>query len=386
MLELILNASVYAPERLGVVNILTCGNRLVYVGPEHPEISGAFDVSVVDLEGMTVLPGLIDCHAHITGGGGEAGYGSRVPPSQVSSFSKAGVTSVVGLLGTDDLTQGTGSVVAGCYGLRSAGLSAWCFTGGYHYPPTTLTGSIRSDIVYIDPVIGFGELAISDHRSSQVSLNELLRVASECHVAGVMTGKAGVAHLHLGDGLRGLELVREAIATSEIPARVFNPTHVNRRRALFDEACDLASRGSTIDVTAFPVDDGEDALTASDAVERFLRNGFPSGKITVSSDGGGCLPEFDDDGVIERMSVGSAESLLSEARILMQRDLEIEEWLPAFTTNVASILRLNGKGRIRAGFDADLLVVDSDGGLRDVMARGRWHVRNGETLIHGMLE
>jgi beta-aspartyl-dipeptidase (metallo-type) len=386
LLELILNASVYAPEKLGVVNILVCGDRLVYVGRDRPEISSAVDVSIVDVEGMTVFPGLIDCHAHITGGGGEAGYGSRIPPIPVSSFAKSGVTSVVGLLGTDDLTQGTGSVVTGCYGLRSAGLSAWCFTGGYHYPPTTLTGSVRSDIVYVDPVIGFGELAISDHRSSQVSLDELLRVASECHVAGVMTGKAGIAHLHLGDGERGLQLVREAIVTSEIPARVFNPTHVNRRRGLFEEACNLASGGSTIDVTAFPVEDGEDAWTAAEAVERYLRAGYPSGNITVSSDGGGCLPVFDDEGVIERMSVASAESLLVEARSLMDCDLEIEDWLPAFTSNVASILRLDKKGQIRAGFDADLVVLDESGGAFDVMARGRWHLRRGETLIHGMLE
>ena len=109
--------------------------------------------------------------------------------------------------------------------------------------PTTLTGSVRDDIVFIDPVIGVGEIAISDHRSSQPTFDEFLRVASECHVAGLMTGKAGVLHLHVGDGARGLEFLREALRTTELPARVFQPTHVNRRKALFKEALALAFLG-----------------------------------------------------------------------------------------------------------------------------------------------
>ena len=80
----------------------------------------------------------------------------------------------------------------------------------------------------MDAIIGVGEVAISDHRSSQPTLDELLRLASEAHVGGLMSGKAGILHLHVGDGPRGLDLVREALDRSEIPARVFNPTHVNR--------------------------------------------------------------------------------------------------------------------------------------------------------------
>src|SRR5690606_39548569 len=105
-----------------------------------------------------------------------------------------------------------------------------------------------------DALIGIGEVAISDHRSSQPTLDELLRLASEAHVAGLMTGKAGIVHLHLGDGARGLDLVRRALDGSELPPRVFHPTHVNRRRALFEESLELAGRGATIDVTAFPVE------------------------------------------------------------------------------------------------------------------------------------
>ena len=181
----------------------------------------------------------MDCHAHITGGGGECGYQSRVPPLALTRFTTAGITTVVGLLGTDDVTRDTASLVATARGLCQEGITAYCYTGGYHVPPITLTGSVRGDIVHVDRIIGVGEVAISDHRSSQPSTDEILRLASEAHVAGIMTGKAGTCHLHLGDGERGLGLVREALSTGEIPARVYHPTHVNRRRKLFEEACQL---------------------------------------------------------------------------------------------------------------------------------------------------
>ena len=106
-------------------------------------------------------------------------------------------------------------------------------------------------------------------------------MAADAHVAGLQSGKAGVVHLHLGDGPRGLELVRRALET-ELPARVFHPTHLNRRRALFAEALPLAARGCTLDVTAFPVEDGEDAYAADEAIARYLEAGLPPSRITCS--------------------------------------------------------------------------------------------------------
>ena len=127
----------------------------------------------------------------------------RVPAPMLSRYTRAGVTSVVGLLGTDDVARSTRELVASIHALREQGLNAWGYSGGYHLPPTTLTGSVRGDIVFVDALIGVGEVAISDHRSSQPTLDELLRLASEAHVAGLMTGKAGIVHLHLGDGRAG---------------------------------------------------------------------------------------------------------------------------------------------------------------------------------------
>jgi len=245
--------------------------------------------------------------------------------------------------------------VAGVRALRAQGINAWCHTGGYHLPLTTLTGSVRSDIVNIDCIIGVGEVAISDHRSSQPTSNELLRIAADAHVAGLMTGKAGILHLHVGDGTRGLELVREALSVSEIPARVFNPTHVNRRKALLHEAIALVKEfGCYIDITDFPVAEGEDAYSAADALEVYWESGAPVDRVTVSSDGGGCLPVFGGDGQVVSYEVGDCSALMRTVRELVRRGHALEAVLPAFTQNAAALLRMQAVGGVAGGKRADL--------------------------------
>ena len=383
---LIRNANVYAPEPLGRRDLLLGGGKVLWIGTDAPDLPAAFGAQTLDLGGRRLLPGLIDGHVHVTGGGGEAGFASRVPAPMLSRYTRSGVTTVVGLLGTDDLARGTRELVAQVNALRGEGLSAWGYAGGYHLPPATLTGSVRADLAFIDCLLGVGELAISDHRSSQPTLDELLRIASETHVAGLMTGKAGIVHLHLGDGARGLELVRRALEHSELPPRVFNPTHVNRRKALFEEAIDLARCGCSIDITAFPVDEGEDAWSAADALVRYLASGAPRGRVTISSDAGGCLPRFDEQGRVCSMDVGHSGALLQTLRELLDRGIALEDALPAFTSNVADLLRLSGKGRIAAGADADLVVLDATGAVTDVFAGGRPHLRDGAVVRRGTFE
>ena len=383
---LIRNADVYAPAPLGRMNLLVGAGRLLWMGAEAPALPDSIGAVTVDLAGRRLVPGFIDGHVHVTGGGGEAGFASRVPAPMLSRYTRSGVTTVVGLLGTDDVARGTRELVAQVNALREEGLSAWGHAGGYHLPPATLTGSVRADLAFIDCLIGVGELAISDHRSSQPTLDELLRIASEVHVAGLMTGKAGIVHLHLGDGPRGLDLVRRALDQSELPPRVFNPTHVNRRKALFDEAIELARRGCTIDITAFPVEDGEDAWSAADAFLRYRDSGAPRERVTVSSDAGGCLPCFDDQGRVCSMDVGHSGSLIDTLRELLARSVTLEDALPAFTSNVADLLRLPGKGRIAVGADADFVALDDAGAISDVFAGGRPHLREGVVVQRGTFE
>lgn len=385
-ISLLRNAELYDPAPQGRRHLLVAGESVLWTGRDIPALDRSLAVEDVDLGGRRVIPGLVDGHVHLTGGGGEAGPGTRVPPLALSRLTLGGVTTAVGVLGTDDLVRTTAELVTVARGLAAQGLTAYCHTGGYHVPPATATGSVRLDLVLIDLVLGVGELAISDHRSSQPTLDELLRVAADAHVGGLMSGKAGIVHLHVGDGPRGLEPIRHALERSELPAAVFNPTHVNRRRALLDEALALTDRGCTIDLTAFPVAEGEDGWSADEALLRYLDAARDPSRVTISSDGGGCLPVFDADGRIASMEVGSPSAMGETLRTLLARGQPLERVLPAFTANPARLLRLDRKGHLGPGADADLVVLDPGGAVADVMARGRWHVRAGRAVVRGPFE
>lgn len=382
LITLIKNANVYTPVQSGLKHVLIAHDKIVSITAQCPDIG--IEHEVIDAQGCAVIPGFIDGHTHLTGGGGEAGFSTRVPPVPLSKFTSAGVTTAVGLLGTDDVTRSTESLVAQVYALREEGFSAYCYTGGYHLPPTTLTGSVQRDIVFIEPVIGVGELAISDHRSSQPTLNELLKIASQAHVARLMTGKAGMLHLHLGDGPRGLSLVREALEHAEIPPRTYNPTHINRQKFLFDEACDLARRGCWVDVTAF--ESGDVGYDPGEALLRYMDQDLPQDKLTISSDGGGCLPDFHADGSLKKMDFASSSSMTEVFYELLDNGENMARILPFFTVNVAQLMNLHKKGRIDVGCDADILILDKHNRIEHVMAMGRWHVKSKQQLLKGTFE
>lgn len=389
VLSLLCNANLYTPLPVGIKDILIAGDKIAAIydhGKGKINIPKEWSVTVVDLQGATVTPGFIDSHAHITGGGGEAGFATQVPPVGISDFTQVGVTTVVGLLGTDDTTRNTENLISRVYGLREEGLSAYCWTGGYHYPLTTITGSAKSDIVFLEPVIGIGEFAISDHRSSQPTFEEIIRLASEAHVAGLITGKAGVIHFHLGDGDRKLALIERALRETELPARVFNPTHVNRNKPLFEDSCELLKQGGFIDITAFPKDTADPGWEACDAILIAVEKNIPLDHITMSSDGGGCLPCFDLQGELQHMDFGRASTLGETLVATINKGLSLETVLPMLTSNVANLLRFKTKGQLTVGFDADLLVMNEKYEITDVMAQGVWHKQNNKRIIKGTFE
>ncbi len=384
MLTLLRDAELYAPAPAGRCDLLLAGGRVAAIGRSLPVPPVGWPVEEVALDGAPVCPGLVDVHAHLDGGGGEGGAHTRVPALQLTQLTRAGVTTAVGLLGTDSTTRSIRSLLATARGLAHYGITALCYTGAYRVPPDTLLGSVREDIALVDRIVAVGELAISDHRSSQPTLEELLRVGADAHVAGLMTGKAGLVHLHLGDGERGLDLVRSALDRSELPPRTWHPTHVNRNRRLWAEAQEIVARGVTVDLTAFP--DEEGAPTTAEDLAAWVKAGLPLDRLTMSSDGGGCLPTFGADGQLCHMDVGSPDTLLHAVRGAVALGVDLDRALRPVTETPARLFRLHGKGRIAAGADADLLVLNADLTVRHVLAAGRFLVRDGAPVVRGLFE
>ncbi len=383
---LLRDIDVYAPEPLGRSDVLLAGGRVVGVAPGITPPRGV-EVDVVDGRGLLALPGLIDGHVHIAGAGGEGGPATRTPELRLSQLLEGGITTVIGALGTDGFTRSLEGLLMKAKALRAEGVGCWIYTGAYQVPPPTLLGDVGRDLALIEEVIGVGEIAIADHRSSWPTVDELIRLAAHARVGGMLGGKAGIVNLHLGDGERPFEIVREAVRRSELKATQFLPTHVNRSAAVFADATEHG-RDGYLDITAgsYPYFADEE-VKPSAAIAQLLAAGVPLGHITMSSDGCGSLPSFDEAGELTRLETGEPASIFRElVDAVRVEGLSIDQVVRVVSTNVADILKLPGKGHIVPGADADLAVLDEDLSLRHVLAGGQWMVRDGEVLRRGSFE
>jgi beta-aspartyl-dipeptidase (metallo-type) len=371
MLTLFTNAQVYTPDFAGKKDILTGGSSILAVR-DHIIPPVGLDVEIIDCQGLLLVPGLIDSHVHITGGGGEGGPSSRMPELQLSMLIDGGVTTVIGCLGTDGITRTVESVLMKVKSLRASGVSAWMYTGAYQVPPPTITGDIARDIALFEEIIGVGEVAISDHRSSVPSVAELARLTAHARVAGMIGGKAGIINIHMGDAKDPFRPLHEVVATTEMGYRQFIPTHCNRNPYIFEDALEYGKKGY-LDITAssYPYDP-EVEIKPSVALKKLLAAHVPSGHITFTSDGCGSLPVFDAEGRLVTIDMGLPDSILREiSEAVRDEQIPLETVLQVATSNPATILKLKGKGFIREGFDADILVIDPDFRVIHLMAMGK---------------
>jgi len=354
-LTLFKGASVYTPTRMGKMDVLIGGTKVLSIAPQIDVGPLIGITNIIDASGKILIPGIVDVHVHATGGGGEMGPYSRTPEAQFEQIVDSGTTTIVGVLGTDGISRSLPNLLVKLNGLEDLGLSTFMWSGNYRVPPPTLTGSVFSDIVLIKKVIGFGEIAIADHRSSAPSLDELCRLIADGRVAGMLSAKAGVTYFHVGSGKAKIDQLFEILKTTDIPITQMYPTHMNGRGdALLEQGIVWLKSGGRLDFTA----DGDNDTEAAAALDKLVRQGIRLENVSVSSDAYGSIPKFDSNGILIKYDY-QRPSVLSNMikKMVLKLNWKLEDILPLFTSNPARFLGL-GKGQILAGGDADLVLLE----------------------------
>lgn len=387
---LIKGASVFAPAALGTKDVLIAGNRIAAIGDNLALNNSNLPVTVIDGSGKYLVPGFVDSLVHYIGGGGEGGFATRTPEMQLTDATLAGVTTAIGVLGTDATTRTLTNLLAKAHALETEGISTYCHTGSYEIPCRTLTGNITDDLILIDKIIGVGEIAISDHRSSQPTSTELRKVAAAARVGGMLAGKGGIVSVHVGSGESLLQPLFAAVNGSELTLKQFYPTHINRNEALFNAGLEFARAGGVIDFTTSTTDydlkHGE--VAAAEALKRALEAGIPAMQLTMSSDGNASLPVYSKEGELLGLEVGQVKSLLQALQTaVLQLKVNLSDALTSITAAPAQVLGLKQKGQLAVSKDADMLLLNSqDLTLDTVIAKGRCLVSAGKPLVYGTFE
>lgn len=389
-IKLFKNAHIISPQDSGVMDVLVAGHQIAALGIDLETGNSNLPVEVIDASDCYLVPGFVDSLVHFIGGGGEGGFASRTPEMQLTNATLGGVTTAIGVLGTDATTRTLTNLLAKAHALESEGITTYCHTGSYQIPCRTLMGSITDDLILIDKFIGVGEIAISDFRSSQPTIEEIRKVAAAAKVGGILSGKAGVVSVHVGSGESLLQPLWQAVAGTELKLSQFYPTHINRNEALFQAGIEFAKAGGVIDFTAsttnYDLRHGE--VAAAEALARALQAGVPTMNLTLSSDGNASLPLYNNDGELIGLEVGKVQSLYQVARqAVLEYQVALTDAITAITAAPAAVLGLKHKGLIAAGLDADLVLLHkSDLTIRDVFAKGRQLVQNGQAIVKGTFE
>src|SRR3954466_3899407 len=279
MFILVRGGEIYNPRPVGRSDLLIAAEKIVRIGDVDVAALDACNLGleVIGAEKCLVVPGFIDPHEHLLGGSDEKGWHSQTPEIALSEIVAGGITTVVGCLGTDTTTKTMPGLLAKAKAFNEEGISAHIYSGGYNVPPVTLTGSVRTDMLFVPEVIGAGEIAISDARSTEPSDGELARLVRDSYVGGLLTGKSGVSHFHVGSGKKRFRSLRTLLDEYEIEPCSLYPTHMDRSEELMLEAIELSHGGVTVDLD-----------TVGRELPRwmsfYLEHGGDPSHLTVSSD------------------------------------------------------------------------------------------------------
>lgn len=386
-LTLLQNAEVFAPERLGVTDVLVAGRSVVALG-QNLSVSGLPDVTTVDLTGRTLVPGLIDGHLHHIGGCGLAGYSSRAPELWAGELALAGITTSVATPGIETLTKNMDAVLAKAYALEQDGLSTYAFLGGFRKPFLTLTGSIRRDLYLIEKLIGI-KVALGDAVASRFSDDELADLAAELEWSSRATDKACIMHAHLGGLPDPAAQLMHAIKHSTAAPERFQATHGNNTEETLAASVELTKAGCVVDLNPLldPVRGVARSIGTRHAVPQLLDAGVELSMLTMSTDGNANVPKLRQDGSRGPYLKNLGTLWEGTVELVTEAGLTLEQALPLVTSNPARVLRLEAsKGRIGVGLDADLLVLDGALQITDVYAKGAQVVRDRQPLVSSMYE
>lgn len=360
---LIKDGSVYTPTGIQKLSLLLMGEKIVKVGDvdfRALERAG-LEAEIIDAAGCWVLPGLIDPHSHLIGAGGENGFASRLPEIPLEDMFQSGITTVVGLLGTDTVSRDPKCLYAKVQQLNREGMTAYMYTNGFELPGRTIMDSVIDDLVMIDPVIGTGEIAISDPRWLDPKPFDLAHIISQTKLGGQMAGKAGITHFHVGPTAGRLDLLNTILDDYEIDPEYIYATHVTRTPELLKDAVQLVARGAYVDM-----DTVEENIAES--MWAYLKQGGDPARLTVSSDA--------------HTPGGTPQKFFSEFISCLQDDhLSMEQVLPCFTSNTADVLKLQHKGRLQPNADADVLILsEKTYEMNHLFAQGRHVVKDGRLI------
>ncbi len=387
---IIKNAEIFDPNFIGKKDILVIGDKIKSI---EENISENFNLNflnfkTINAEGKYLVPGFIDTHVHFLGGGGEGGFKTRTPEIKLTDITTGGVTTAVGCLGTDSVTRNLRSLFAKSKALEEEGITTYMYTGSYRIPVNTITEGIREDIILIDKVIGTGEVAIEDHRSSQPTYNEFKKVVTETSIGGMLAGKAGIVNIHMGGGKNGLGYLYKIIEEDILSPKNMLPTHINRSQKLLAQGRDYAKIGGLIDLTTSSSSNQQKTNECAISLKFLLEENTPIENITFSSDAQGSLPKFDENGKMTGMRIGQVSSLFAAVRSAVKDlDINLETALKVITENPARIFDLENKGKIKKDNDADLVILDKESlEIESVIAKGKVLFEDKQAVVKGTFQ
>lgn len=364
MIKLIINAKLLSED---IVNILVVNNKIIDISSikkYHNLMNNINDIEIIDAHMNYVIPAYIDNHEHIIGGGGEDGFISKIEEMSSIDVLKNGVTTVVGVLGTDTLTRSVENLVSKTKALNNDDITAYCLTGGYQYPSPTITGSVSKDIIFINEIIG-AKIAISDHRCYNPNKDDLIKLLSEIRVSALLAKKTGILNIHVGWGKGNMDVLFDILNETNIPINIIRPTHITNNEIVFKQAMELTRKNGYMDIT---IDEDPSKTTY------YLKKAINLGNIdyiTMSTDANGSCPIWED-GCVVGMKKSNNSLIHNLVKYLIcYENFSIADAIRYVTINPSSALGLLNKGKITVNNDADMIIMDNEYNIDTVISKGK---------------